>query len=129
MILVTGIKEIDDKLKKLRDKEAAKIIKKVMRANQKEVLQVAKELAPEDTGALKDAIVLKSKNRKTNFQIFVRQNAIDGTDPYPFFVEYGTPRMAPKGYLRQAHEQTKEPKKEKTISEVKTELDKAIRSL
>ncbi len=59
-----------------------------------EVKTVAATLCPKKTGALASSIAIVPINKK--------KIKIGSDLPYAFFVEMGTSKMAPRGFLRQA---------------------------
>jgi HK97 gp10 family phage protein len=139
---MTGDKEIDRKLVDLEAKLARKYIRQALRKSLKPLLALVKELAPEDTGKLREAIRIVPGRRKRNFismNVLVDSRLLtdkpkptEGAGPtdkppsanlyYAGFLEFGTARMEPRPFLRPALEQLAEQMKAIVLNELRQAL-------
>jgi HK97 gp10 family phage protein len=115
---VEGLRELEAALKNL-EKETPRILAKALREPMEQVLEDAKALVPEDTGALRDALDL-SPVRRANARRASMADALsevglrikhvrgpDGRRPrsYWHLVEFGTAFSAAKSFIRAAFDQ------------------------
>jgi HK97 gp10 family phage protein len=100
-----GEKELLANLNALAKKEAAKAIRKGVRAGGKVFLDGAKAYVPKDEGDLKKSIKLRvsKKKRKGEYAMRVQttESAIDAGDEfYGRMLEYGTSNMPARPWMR-----------------------------
>ena len=111
MFQLTGIKEIDKALHEMEKKVAKKLLKDAMKSSMKPMLAAAKAAVPVKSGQLKRYVKLRAaKKSRTSFgyTIGVGESDFKGKAFYGAFLEYGTSRQPPKGYLRRAFDENKE---------------------
>jgi len=127
---VTGIKEIDRKLKDLEPKLAKKVIRREIRKSLKPIEAEARVLAPVGlTGRLSKAIRIKAgRSRRGQIKLIV---SIDRKDLpaevfYGGFVNWGTKYMEPRLFLTRAYEHGKEQAKNDIIAGVLKGIDEAL---
>lgn len=106
---VDGIEDFKKALDKLEKKLRNKIIRAAMRDGLKIIAKDAKDRAPEDTGAMRDSIKVKSgKRKKDTLSMQVIVEGGHGDSWVPLHIEAGTAKMPAKPFLRPAlwdHEQ------------------------
>ena len=73
---------------------------KIVNESATEIAAIARQLAPVDTGFLRDSIAVESYNRNELLRVIVDA-------PYAGFVEYGTSAQAAQPFLRPAVEAVK----------------------
>lgn len=100
-INIEGIDNLKKLLKSLPNKVKKSLYKKAMKPAMKLIHDAAKANAPVDSGLLKDSIKIKAFSKKNFVGVDVFTDATGDTF-YGAFQEYGTSKMAPKGYMRQA---------------------------
>jgi HK97 gp10 family phage protein len=100
--IITGFKEIDDKLKGLEKKVQKKVTRQAMRKGLKPVLSEARANAPVDTGELRKGIKIKS-GKGSRRQITMN---VQTTDPNYVgkFLEFGTRKMKAHPFMRPAYD-------------------------
>lgn len=124
-ISVLGDRRLQQKLNRLVEKDAKKIVRQAMRAAARPVHARAVELAPKKTGALAQNIKINAATSATakaagikaargSLGVVVRTGtrAEMGIDPsskwyYPAIVEYGHDNAPAKSYLRRAMDETR----------------------
>lgn len=88
---VVGLEEMKDVLDELLPKHAANLSRALVHSLASQVAKGAKQLAPSDTGTLKESI--KAKRRRSKPESPVSDVVIDKSKNkawYWFFIEYGT---------------------------------------
>lgn len=111
---ITGIKEIDDKLRDLPAKVIKKLAKSGLREAMRPLLATAKRNAPRRTGALRKNIKLRVMTRLRNKKSAVGMRVSGGEDfkgetYYGGFQEFGWqpkgegPKVPPKHYMTNAY--------------------------
>ena len=113
-IVVTGIKEIDSKLKTLEPRVQRKVLRQAMRSGMKLVMQDALMRVPVLTGLLKRNIKLRAMKRKRNragllVQIksdpgFVTVSKAGVKYWYPAAVEFGHGTVPAHPFMRPAYD-------------------------
>ena len=112
-VVVTGISEIDNKLRSLPARVGKKVVTTAMKTAMKPEEQTARDLAPKKTGALaRDVKIRTAKKSRKYMGIDVRVER-RGDRFYGWFQEtgwvvktkQGQKRIAGKHYMRQAYEQ------------------------
>lgn len=101
---VQGLAELEKAMLELEAKVATSVLRKSARQAMAPVLTRAQSLAPEDTGALKADLKMRSKKNtsgkgKTAITINVGHTR---KAPHALQQEYGTSRHAAKPYLRES---------------------------
>lgn len=114
-VVITGVKQIDRRLKNLEPKIQRKVIRQSMRKGMKPVLALAREIAPELTGLMKSNIKLRAGKRKRGrISIEVRVDSAEGLTKttssgekvfYPAVVEWGDKDTPPHPFMRPAYDQ------------------------
>lgn len=114
IVTVHGMPELLNSLKAFPKNVERKVLRQALRASMKPVQKKAKELAPVESGALKRAVRIRAGKRKRNvvsINVQIGANDKQFTEQYyAGFQELGAParNIPPKGYLRQAFEETKQ---------------------
>jgi len=113
LIVVTGIKQIDRKLKQLEPKIQKKVLRQSMRAGLKEVQAEMKAQVPVDTGLMKKNVKVRAlKRSRKRIGMEVRVGAAPGLIThwasgesffYPAGVEYGDSTHPPNPFGRRAY--------------------------
>ena len=113
-IVVTGVKEIDSKLKTLEPKIQKKVLRQAMRSGMKLVLQDAISRVPVLSGLLKRNIKLRAMKRKQNrvgllVQVksderFVKVSKAGIRYWYPAAVEFGHGTVPAYPFMRPAYD-------------------------
>lgn len=93
-VVLTGVRRLDRKLKRLGSKEAKKLVTKAAREAVKPILLTARRYAPKDTGRLQKSIKVRAlKRKKGRFGVRVTtgesDNQFRGRTFYGAFAEYG----------------------------------------
>jgi len=81
---ITGLKELDNKLRNIEDKLQKKIINSALRKSVAPFVKDAKANAPKDSGSLKKSIKVKIKKRRGKLTLQVRPFA-----PHFYLIEVG----------------------------------------
>lgn len=123
---VEGSKELIAKLNALKKTDAKAAIRKGTRAGAKIVQAAAKELAPVDTGKMRDAIKVRSLPRS---RVWTGTDVkLDNADTYYYsFVELGTKRSKATGFLKDAAEQSKDEAIDVAIEITKEEIERRMK--
>ena len=138
-VTIKGLAELRDKLLALGPEVGAKVLRTAAREAMKPVLAEAQRLAPRDTGALHDAIVLVAKMPKsalTLTRVGLKIRALKRTFNVPtkaeseaisararwHFAEFGTAHTKAHPFLRPALETHKDA----VISSLKAEIAKRV---
>jgi HK97 gp10 family phage protein len=127
-IVITGIREIDRKLKTLEARVQKKILRRAMRTGMKVVLAEAQALVPVLSGLTKENLKLRagkrSRNKTTlNVQVANAEGLTKETSEgkkffYPAVVEWGHDNVPPHPFMRPAYD-TKGPEgRDKTMNEL-----------
>jgi HK97 gp10 family phage protein len=140
-VIITGIREIDKRLKKLPGAVAKKVIRRSMRDGLKIVAAEIKSQVPVLTGLTKSAVQVRAvKSRKRNSisletRIGSKKEGLivhpKSGKPvfYPAVVEYGREGVAPNPFMRRAYDSKGEAAKQVTILRIKTGVDEEVRRL
>ncbi len=139
--VVTGIKEIDKKLRKLAPAVGKKVVRKSMRAGMKVVAAAAKADVPVDTGLTRANVKVRATKRsRKRFGIDVRIRGGDsglkkpsttGGKPtfYPAVIEYGRKGVAPNPFMRRAYSEKGKIARDITLNELKVGTEQEIKKL
>jgi len=135
-IVVTGITEIDKKLKTLEPRLQKKVIRQSMRSGMKLVLQDAVQRVPFLSGLLKRNIKLRAMKRKRNrIGLLVEVKSDPGFYKhygqgqvawYPASVEYGHGTVPPHPFMRPAFDTKGGSAKEKTLHELLEGINREV---
>ena len=130
--IVTGVKSIDRKLKKLEPKLGAKVIRQTLRKEAKKMQASVKSLAPVgETKQLKKNIKVKAMKRsRIRTGVFVQVKASDFEGFFsPASVEWGTSKKPKNPFFRPAYDAGKDSAKDNIINDIKKGLDKITKTL
>jgi HK97 gp10 family phage protein len=143
-VKITGGKEIQRKLEKLRFETAKKIVRMSLKAGAIVIHEAMYTLAPRDTGFMIEHFGWRSSINRD----FIAGSAFIGPQGkvyYPGkenskgklrrmavatiarFLEFGTSRMAPRPFMTQAFESHKQTALERMIGAIKAALDEDMR--
>lgn len=125
-VKITGLKELDAKLKSLSEKLQRKIAKEAVTKASEPILHDARANAPVETGLLVSTLVTKARKRKGGFSARVQtaQGDFKGDAFYASFIEYGAPGagIKPEPFMRPAFDKNVQ----KAIQIVVDELTRGI---
>jgi HK97 gp10 family phage protein len=134
-VVVTGIKDIDRKLKFLPGRIQKKVLRQAMREGLKVMAAEVKAQVPVDTGLTKKNVRVRAvkKKRRDEIQLEVRvggdeelykTSAKTGTTVfYPALVEYGRKNVPPNPFMRRAFEAKGEIARQVTIDEIRAGVE------
>lgn len=123
-VILTGVKQIDKKLKTLEPKLQKKVLRKAMRTGMKDIQQEIKARIPKDTGETAKSIKVRSgKARRGDIKIEVRSQDDNFVAK---FLEYGTSNMAARPTFRPVFDEMGEQARKKTENEILKGLDEII---
>ncbi len=125
---VKGSEELIGKLRKLRTTEAKAAIRKGTRAGAKIVQAEAKSNAPVKSGALKQAVKVRSWPRSRRWTgTMINTSVTRGAVFYQSFIELGTKYIKARHFIRNAYERTKDQALNLTMAEMKSEIEQRMR--
>lgn len=106
-------KQLDNILSKLPGKAKQRVTRNAVAAGARVIRKAAKKMAPYDskrtTGThLRDGIVIKRENRKTDVHIIGTQSTGKRAVPHAHLQEFGTINHPPHPFLRPAYAQSRE---------------------
>jgi HK97 gp10 family phage protein len=134
--VITGVKEIDRRLKQLEPKIAKKVIRQSMRQALKPVrsaVQAEQKIGPFATGATAKAVKIRAgrgqKRGKITIEVRIGQGDYQGDQFYAAFVEFGTKRMEARHKMEAAFDRTKEAAKDTAVKLILAGAEREIRSL
>lgn len=111
-VIVTGIPEIDRKLKTLVPRLQKKVIRQAMRKAMALVTEEARARVPVDTGELRKAIKTRAAKRRRRGEIGVDtrvgEGDFKGETFYGGMVEFGTSKMPPRPFMAPAYDGKKD---------------------
>jgi HK97 gp10 family phage protein len=107
---IDGARRLNKKLNKLGTNVARKVVRPAGRAAMEPVLQAAKNYTPVDTGRLRDSIKVYVRNSRqfgldVGIQTGTRKRLkipADAKHYYPSAIEFGTPTMRGRSFMRRA---------------------------
>ncbi|OJW26900.1 MAG: hypothetical protein BGO49_21505 [Planctomycetales bacterium 71-10] len=121
-VVVTGVEEIDRRMKTLVPRLQKKVIRQSMRKAMKIVAAATRARVPVDTGLLKASIKVRATKFKRRGRLGVEVRAGEGDFKgdtfYGGMVEYGTKRMPPRPFMAPAYDETKEQAKGVAMDEI-----------
>jgi HK97 gp10 family phage protein len=134
--VITGVKEIDRKLKQLEPRIAKKVVRKSMREALRLVraaVQSEQKSGPFATGATAKAVKIQAgrNRRRGTITVEVRIGVGDyvGDQFYAAFVEFGTKRMEARHKMEAAFDRTKNQARDTAVKLMLAGADREIRSL
>lgn len=140
-IVVTGIKEIDRKLKKLGPVVANKVVVSSMRKAMKPLAPKVAQAAPHESGRLAGSVKIKSGKRKQvkgvaikTIIVYIARDKFKGGDPvetekqafYATIQEYGSRYQRGKGYMRKVYDANAAGAKATAIDDIRAGIFAAI---
>lgn len=142
-VWVTGIPELDAKLRSLEPKLAKKIYRRSVRKAAKPVLDTARSLAPVESGDLKRSLKIRAMKRSrrnkhiVGVQVVTGKEWFKGDQFYAAFIEFGAPGhkffgkgdapLEPKPFMRPAHDANGSKVAEVFVSSMRQDLEEAAR--
>ncbi len=105
VIVLTGDKQLNKKLQRLRGPEAKKIVRTAARLALKPVLDEAKSQVPVRSGALGKSLKVRAMQRsRVSFgaRVTTGQQFFTGQTYYGGFIEWGTRYIAAVGFLKRS---------------------------
>ena len=128
---ITGIKELDRKLKDLPAKVAKKVLRQALRKGLKPVAAAVKAAAPVESGATKSAVKIKAGKRSTKritISVTIGAGDYKGDQFYAAFQEFGWSQngvLHPgKHFMENAFKATSTTALSTTLAAVKSGLEK-----
>jgi HK97 gp10 family phage protein len=131
---VHGFKELYEKLEQLPERLAVKVLAKAARKAFKPVLNDARGMVPQDTGALRDSLRITVRKGRGNepMRVGLRIGAAKGGNADAalpparrwHFIELGTATQAPHPFLRPALDRNKQVILETLKTEIAQHLSK-----
>jgi len=140
-IIITGIPQIDRRLKQLEPKIQKKVIRKSMRDGMKLVATEVKGQVPIETGLTKSNVLTRAVKKKKRGSIEIEVRIAGGNTGlvktyggdkrafYPAIVEYGRQGVAPNPFMRRSFAAKGEAARQVTIQSILTGVEEAVRSL
>lgn len=140
IVIITGIKAIDKKLKLLAPKVQKKVVRQAMRKGLKIVQAEVKAQVPVDTGTAKKAVKVRATRRRKRgtIELEVVIKAVQGETIktgsggerwfYPAIVEYGHAKTAPNPFMRRAYEASGEPARQVTMRSLLEGVEREARA-
>lgn len=150
---IRGLAAVQDQLKEISSEMSAKVLPQAMRASFKKVQRTARELAPVDSGDLRDAIRISSARPKTSRvdsavvgiviagmtakakQARVAAAAFNESQTKRLppsrrwhFIELGTKHQAPRPFLRPALDQNAQAVVDDLAGQLRKKIAKAIKA-
>lgn len=142
-VWVTGIPELDAKLRTIEQRLAKKIYRRSVRKAAKPVLDTARSLAPVESGDLKRSLKIRAMKRsrrnkhQVGVQVVTGKEWFKGDQFYAAFIEFGAPGhkffgkgeapLEPKPFLRPAADANKSKVADVFRAEMRRELEEAAR--
>ena len=130
-IVVTGIRDIDRKLRALGPKVANRVVRRALRNAAKMVRAEVQANAPE--GEARDLVrsvkVRAGKRSRNKISMQVGYDKSNFTNPkfVPAFVEYGTSRQPAQGFMRRAYEGKQDAARRQVEAEIRRGVEEAAR--
>lgn len=120
-IIITGVPEIDRKLRTLEPRLQKKVVRQAMRAGMKLVESAARALAPRDSGQLAAGIktrAARARRGTITIEVRVGEGDFKGETFYGGFQEYGTKHQPAHAFMKPAFETKGEAARDATLSEL-----------
>lgn len=134
-VIITGIEEIDRRLKTLSNRVRNKIVRAAMRKGMKLVQGRVQAKAPVDTGKLKRAVKVRALDAKyrrrgdLGIEVRIGEGDFKGDTFYAAFQEYGTRKMSGRHFMEAAYAEEGESARRITVNELlKKTLEEANKS-
>ena len=138
-IIVTGVADIDRKLRRLPGVLGRKVLVRSMRNGMKIVKSEAETQVPVDSGLTKENIKLRAlKRKRTRIGLEVRVGTAPGLVKtsaagkrtfYPAVVEYGAKGRQANPFMRRSYVAAGTPARDTTIHDIKVGLDREVTRL
>ncbi len=134
-VIITGIRDIDRRLKLLPLKVQKKVMRPAMRDGLKMVAAEVRMQAPVDTGLTESAVQVRALKQKRRDAVALEVR-ISGKVPglikhgtqqavfYPAVVEYGREGVPPNPFMRRAYEAKGEPARQLTIQRIREGVER-----
>jgi HK97 gp10 family phage protein len=130
---VAGVDKVVRNLKSLEPKIQAKAVRKATRAGAKVLAAEVKEIAPVDTGELRDSIKVKDARRRRRGQLMTVVKAgagkVKGVQAHGPAVEFGTSRKPPVPFMAPALDAKGGEARDVAIEELGRAIDQILRSM
>jgi HK97 gp10 family phage protein len=139
-MVITGIRNIDRKLKRLEPRLGKKILRQALRAGLKIIQAEVKAQVPVKTGATRKAVQVRAVKRRKRGGIELecriaasselkRESTTGKTVFYPAIVQYGRKGVPPDPFMTRAYQAKGEVAKQTIISVMKSKIDSVLKSL
>lgn len=130
-INVSGDKDVIKALKGLGSKVEKKVLRQAMRAGMRPMLAAAKADAPQDTGHLKNSLVIRAAKSKKRGAIALEVRPNEKQYPpghyYPAQIEYGTSDTPANPFMAEAFGATGETAKSIALKMIATGIDAIVK--
>jgi len=125
-VRVEGLREIDAALGELGKATGRNVMRRVAKARLEPMAEDMRSRVPEDTGALKNSIIVSTKRPRKHKKVSgVEAYVGPGRHPYAHMQEFGTLNNNPKPYVRPAWDAGKGKLLEGIKEDFWTEISKA----
>jgi HK97 gp10 family phage protein len=122
---ITGLVEIQAKLKTLAPRVANKVVRQSLRAGAKIVQKQTAANAPVHTGLTAHSVKVRAIKRTKGMigvAVQIGKGSYLGETYYAAFVEFGTAHNPPQHFMQRAYDATKE----KVVKQLETEIKSGI---
>ncbi len=137
LVVITGIQDIDRKLKTLEPRLQKKVLRQSMRAGMKIIQSEMMAQAPVDTGLMRSKVEVRALKSKGRHKIAIEARI--GADEkfvvitksgkryfYPAAVEYGTRDLIANPFGRRAYEAKADVARAKTVFDIKVGVEREV---
>lgn len=132
-IVVTGVKDIDRRLKLLTPALQKKVVRQAVRKSLKPVAAAVKAEAPVRTGATKAAVKVRArKSRKRDeiaLEVRIGEGDFKGEQFYAAFNQFGTSRQPANPFMTRAFQRTAKSARAEAIAAIRAGAIKEIKAL
>jgi HK97 gp10 family phage protein len=136
-VVITGIKDIDRRLKTLLPRLQKKVLRQAMRAGLKVLAAEVKEQAPVDTGMMQSKVKVRAvkKAKRDEIELEVRIAADEHTKTtsktgkttfYPAVIQYGREGVPPDPFMTRAFNARGEDARQVTIQTIRSGTEREI---
>lgn len=136
LVVITGIKELDKRLKTLEPRVQKKVLRQAMRAGLKILAAEVKAQVPVDTGATKSQVKVRAVKRRKRGTIELEVQIV-ATDQlkrtssktgqtvfYPAIVEYGSPGRPANPFMHRAYAAAGESARQETMVRLRAGIER-----